>query len=80
MNDVRTEINRIEKNIADTYTALNSLGATMPVARNSNNLPTTANTLNGKLNADTVDGIHFKIQSSAPTVNDTSVFTVVANV
>jgi hypothetical protein len=32
------------------------------------------------LNADTVDGFHFKVQSSAPTVNDTSVFTVVANV
>lgn len=80
MSDVQNEINRINKNVSDTYAVLIGLGATTPSSRVSDNLPATVNSLNGKLNADTVDGFHFKVQSSAPTVNDTSVFTVVANV
>lgn len=36
------QIDRVNKNIADTYAVLESKGATMPSARNSDNLPQTA--------------------------------------
>lgn len=42
---IQDEINRIEKNIANTYSALNSMGATMPAEQNSNNLASTARTV-----------------------------------
>lgn len=42
---IQDEINRIEQNIANTYSALNSMGATMPAEQNSNNLASTARTV-----------------------------------
>lgn len=38
---VKSEIERISTNVADTYEILEGLGATMPNDRNSNNLPET---------------------------------------
>lgn len=42
---IQDEINRIEQNIANTYSALNSMGATMPAEQNSNNIASTARTV-----------------------------------
>lgn len=39
---VQSEINRINGNVADTYSVLSDMGATMPAAQNSNNLAATA--------------------------------------
>ncbi|MBR3815140.1 MAG: hypothetical protein IKJ27_00265 [Clostridia bacterium] len=58
---VQSEINRINQNVANTYTSLSGLGATVPSSKNSDNLPATVNSLNGKLDADTVDGWHVQV-------------------
>lgn len=42
---VQSEIDRINGNVASTYSALSELGATMPEQRNSDNLPATARTV-----------------------------------
>lgn len=42
---IQEEINRIEQNVANTYTALNEMGATMPEKQNSDNLASTARTV-----------------------------------
>lgn len=42
---IQEEINRIEQNVANTYTALSEMGATMPAEQNSNNLASTARTV-----------------------------------
>lgn len=42
---VQSEIDRINENVANTYTALSEMGATMPQQRNSNNLPGTVLTV-----------------------------------
>lgn len=39
---VQSQIDRIEQNVADTYSVLNGLGATMPSVQNTDNLPETA--------------------------------------
>lgn len=43
---IQSEINRIKSNIASTYSALSSLGATIPTEQNSDNLPGTASSIN----------------------------------
>ena len=42
---IQEEINRIEQNVANTYIALNEMGATMPAKQNSDNLASTARTV-----------------------------------
>lgn len=42
---IQSEINRIKSNIASTYSALSSLGATIPAEQNSDNLPGTASSI-----------------------------------
>ena len=42
---IQSEINRIKSNIASTYSALSSLGATIPNEQNSDNLPGTASAI-----------------------------------
>ena len=42
---IQDEINRIGQNVANTYSVLNEMGATMPSEQNSNNLPNTARTI-----------------------------------
>lgn len=42
---IQTQIDRIEQNVADTYSALEEKGATMPAEQNSDNLPATARTV-----------------------------------
>lgn len=42
---VQSEIDRITQNVADTYSALEEKGATMPAEQNSDNLPATARTV-----------------------------------
>lgn len=42
---IQSEINRINSNIADTYTALGERGATMPSVQNSDNLAETVGTI-----------------------------------
>ena len=41
-NEYQTELNRINQNIADTYSVLNDAGAATPTAANSENLASTA--------------------------------------
>lgn len=55
---IKSEIDRLKQNISNTYTALSNLGATIPSSKNSANLPSAVNSLNGKIDADTVDGYH----------------------
>ena len=42
---IQEEINRIDQNVANTYAALNEMGATMPAKQNSNNLAQTVRTV-----------------------------------
>lgn len=42
---IQGEINRINKNVADTYSALEGVGADMPSAQNTDNLPETVLTI-----------------------------------
>lgn len=42
---IQTQIDRIEQNVANTYSALQEKGATMPSEQNSNNLAATARTV-----------------------------------
>jgi hypothetical protein len=42
---VQSEIERIEQNIANTYSVLNDMGATIPEVKNSENLANTARTV-----------------------------------
>ena len=42
---VQSEIDRINGNVASTYTALSEMGATMPAQQNSDNLPGTVRTV-----------------------------------
>ena len=42
---VQTQIERIQQNVADTYSALEEMGATMPTEQNSNNMAATARTV-----------------------------------
>lgn len=46
---IQSEIDRIEQNIANTYTALSELGADMPTQQNSDNLPGTAESVKAVL-------------------------------
>ena len=46
---VQSEINRINENVANTYSTLEEAGATMPQNRNSNNLPGTASSISAVL-------------------------------
>lgn len=46
---VQSEINRINENVANTYSTLEEAGATMPQTRNSNNLPGTAASISAVL-------------------------------
>ena len=77
---VSSEITRLRQGISQIYTELDNLGADLPESRTIENIPQAIQSLNGKLNADTVDGIHFQIKPTAPTVDDTSIFTIVAKV
>ena len=58
---VQSEIGRIKQNVADTYTALNELGADMPEEQNSNNLAAAVRSLANGLNADTIDNYHIRV-------------------
>ena len=42
---VQAQIERIQQNVADTYSALEEMGATMPTEQNSNNMAATARTV-----------------------------------
>lgn len=42
---VQSQIDRIEQNVANTYSVLNDMGATMPSVQNTDNLPNTAESL-----------------------------------
>ena len=42
---IQSEIDRINGNVASTYTALSEMGATMPETQNSDNLPGTVRTV-----------------------------------
>lgn len=53
---VKSEIERLSQNVADTYAALEELGATMPTARNSNNLAATAASVKSSLAGDIATG------------------------
>lgn len=46
---VQSEIDRINENVANTYSTLEEAGATMPQNRNSNNLPGTASSISAVL-------------------------------
>ena len=73
---IKTEIDRISSNIENAYIALNKKGATMPDVMNSKNLKSTIETISST-DADTVDGFHFQVLSSAPTENNRNMFTAV---
>lgn len=45
MNEYEAEVERINGNVASTYTALSEMGATMPAQQNSDNLPGTVRTV-----------------------------------
>lgn len=45
MNEYAAEVDRINGNVASTYTALSEMGATMPAQQNSDNLPETVRTV-----------------------------------
>ena len=45
MNEYAAEVERINGNVASTYTALSEMGATMPETQNSDNLPGTVRTV-----------------------------------
>lgn len=45
MNEYAAEVERINGNVASTYTALSEMGATMPAQQNSDNLPETVRTV-----------------------------------
>lgn len=66
---IKSEIDRLKQNISNTYTALSNLGATIPSSKNSANLPSAVNSLNGKLDADTVDGYHVQTGSDVTAKN-----------
>lgn len=42
---IQSEINRINENIANTYSAFNDMGATMPATQNSANMASTVRTI-----------------------------------
>ena len=48
-NEYQTELNRINQNIADTYSVLNDAGAATPTAANSENLASTAASISAVL-------------------------------
>lgn len=49
---VQSEIDRIARNLANTYSVLEGAGAEMPQTRNSNNLPNTAASIKAVLYAE----------------------------
>ena len=83
---IQDEINRINQNVSNTYSALSDMGATMPETQNSDNLSQTVSTLvnlpvdstpiAGSQNLVTSDGIRKAIDA----VNNTFVFEAVASV
>ncbi len=65
---IQTEIDRLSKNVSDTYTALEAKGATIPVQKNSDNLPSTVESIE-PFNIDNIypiGAIYLSVDSTNP--------------
>ena len=56
---IQNEINRINENIASTYSALSDMGATMPETQNSANMASTVRTIPQSGSGDTVEEVAY---------------------